>query len=122
MRKPGWERCAITLPCTCTCHIKNRPFQEALSGGACYRMHMHPHICKSIWTLVKLHKQNKLCLIKKSTKSHVTVKQTAVFDQTEVTFISTLILKAIDCTKKPKKFSSQSSLQEFRRYICTYKK
>ena len=47
-------------------------------------------------------------LIKICAYSHVTIKQTAVVDyQIEVTFISMLILKAIDSTEKSKRFSSQ---------------
>ena len=39
---------------------------------------------------------------------HIAIKQTAVFDyQTDVTFISILILKAIDSTWKSRRFSSQ---------------
>ena len=36
-------------------------------------------------------------------------------------FISILILEAIDCTQKSKRFSSQSSLHAFKMYICIYK-
>ena len=47
-----------------------------------------------------------------------TGEQTAVVDyQNKVTLISILILKAIDCTKKSKRFTSQPSLQAFKRYI-----
>ena len=37
-----------------------------------------------------------------------------------IMFISILILKAIDSIEKSKRFSSQSSLQAFKRYICIY--
>ena len=47
---------------------------------------------------------------------HVTIKQTAVVDyQIEVTFISILILKAIDSTLKSKRFSSQSYIYKKRK-------
>ena len=63
---------------------------------------------------------NCLCLIKICAYSHVTIKQRAVVDF-EVMFISVSILKASDSTEKWKRFSSQSSLQAFKRYICIYK-
>ena len=54
--------------------------------------------------------------------SHVTIKQVAVVDYyLELLFISILILKAIDSTKKSKRFPSQSSLQAFKRHACIYK-
>ena len=62
------------------------------------------------------------CLFNVCAYSHVTIKQAAVAGcYIEVMFISILILKAFDSTKKLKRVCFQSRLQAFKRYICLYK-
>ena len=106
--------------------------KSSLLGEACNHMCTHTHAQKCLevqWiahanqTLdYKLSPFNCLCLIKIRAYSHDIIIQTAVIDiSIKVMLIilsilitlSILILKGIDSIQKPKRFSSQSSLQAF---------
>ena len=111
----NWYRCG-TLHAIFTCLASSmcRPFQERhLITWPC--TYTHSKACRSVIKIACVNQTfdctflitNCLCLIKICAYSHVIIKQTAVIDyQIQVTFISILILEAIDSTQKLKRIFS----------------
>ena len=108
---------------------------QALSGEACYHMCMCPHTRKGIQKHVKLHAQIKLLTTRFSYIIAFVIKIIVILmwllsrrlpsiiklKLCSDSVILQFILKAVDSTLTSKGFSSQSSLEACKRYICIYK-